>query len=37
MSLACNPFPTLTDLGLADGLSGELTGIVNLSPAEAGK
>lgn len=24
MSLACNPFPYLTDLGLADGLRGEL-------------
>ncbi len=27
MSLACNPFPYLTDLGLADGLSGELVEI----------
>lgn len=30
MSLACNPFPCLTDLGLADGLTGELTGILDL-------
>lgn len=27
MSLACNPFPYLTDLGLADGLLGELVPI----------
>ncbi len=27
MSLACNPFPYLTDLGLADGLLGELVSI----------
>jgi adenine deaminase len=27
MSLACNPFPYLTDLGLADGKLGELVGI----------
>ncbi len=31
MSLACNPFPCLTDLGLADGSTGELTGIVSPS------
>ena len=30
MSLACNPFPCLTDLGLADGATGELTSIVTL-------
>ena len=30
MSLACNPFPYLTDHGLADGLRGEL---VELFPA----
>ena len=29
MSLACNPFPCLTDLGLADGLTGQLTSIVS--------
>ena len=29
MSLACNPFPYLTDLGLADGLTGELTSIIS--------
>ena len=28
MSLACNPFPYLTDLGLADGLKGELVNLV---------
>ncbi len=27
MSLACNPFPCLTDLGLADGLAGQLVGL----------
>ncbi len=36
MSLACNPFPCLTDLGLADGLSGKLTGVVSLSPPRVG-
>ena len=28
MSLACNPFPYLTDLGLADGLHGDLVDLI---------
>jgi adenine deaminase len=36
MSLACNPFPYLTDLGLADGLRGELVDIEVVSPSTGG-
>ena len=35
MSLACNPFPYLTDLGLADGLRGELVDLLDTAGVSA--